>query len=87
MMNQFPEKKWYLYDNISSNVVLKHPYRTGMKVLCPYCKKLLVIENYRAACCDNQFKIGFGEIHQVEPIGKHNKVKDRGWQSLRPYKA
>jgi len=86
-MSQFPEKKWYLYDNTSGSVILKHPYSKGMEVLCPYCNKLLVIENYRAECCENQFKTGFEEIHQVHPIAKHNKTTGCDWQSLRPFKA
>lgn len=85
MMNLFPEKKWYLYDNMSGDVVLKHPYRPGMKVLCPHCDKEFVIENYRAECCNHHFKIGFAEIRQMEPTGKHSKVKGRGWSSLRPH--
>ncbi len=86
-LNQFPEKKWYLYDNTTGSIVLKHPYSRGMEVLCPYCSKPLAVENYRAECCENQFKTGFGEIHQVQPVGKHSKMTGRGWQSLRPFTA
>jgi hypothetical protein len=87
MINEFPENRWYLYDNTSGGVILKHPYRPGIKVLCPYCNKPLVIDNYRATCCNNQFKTYFGEIHQIIPVGKHDKTKGRGWQSLRPFKS
>jgi hypothetical protein len=57
-----------------------------MEILCPYCNKPFIVENYIAECCGNQFKTGFGEIHQVKPVGNHRKAAGRGWQSLRPYK-
>jgi hypothetical protein len=50
-MNQFPERKWYLYDNTSGAVILKHPYWPKIEAKCPYCEKLLKIENYKAQCC------------------------------------
>ncbi|MFA5866223.1 MAG: hypothetical protein WC975_16240 [Phycisphaerae bacterium] len=86
MHGDFPEKLWYFYDNTEGNIVLKHPYQKGMEVPCPYCGKLLAVENYRAQCCNQQFKTGFWEIRQIEPVGKHQKTQGRGWQSLRPYK-
>ena len=85
MIGSFPKKRWYLYDDMSGNIVLKHPYRASMKVLCPHCDKAFVIENYRTECCNHHFKIRFGEICQVEPIGRHGKTEGRGWSSLRPY--
>ena len=85
MIGQYPEKKWYLYDTTSGNIILTHPYVNGMTVLCPHCNKPLIIENYTAECCGNQFKTSFGGIRQVKSIGSHNKMVGRGWQSLRPY--
>jgi hypothetical protein len=84
-MNPFPEKRWYLYDDTNGNIRLKHPYWPKIKVKCPYCNKLLTVENYKAQCCGKIFKTGFWEIHQIEPIGKHNKTSGRGWDSLRPF--
>jgi len=85
MYNQFPDNRWYLYDDTSGNIRLKHQYRPGMQVNCPCCDKPFIIEDYKAQCCDNIFRTGFGEISQVKPVGTHNKVKGRGWQSLRPF--
>lgn len=85
MINQFPEKRWYLYDDTNRNIRLKHPYWPNAEVKCPYCEELMIIENYKAQCCGNVFKISFGEIRQTEPVGKHNKVNNRGWSSLRPF--
>ena len=84
-MNMFPQRIWYLYDNTSGKVILKHPYRRGMTVPCPYCGKSLVIANYRAACCGNEFHTSFGEIAQRQPVGDHNRTSGRGWGSLRPF--
>jgi len=83
MYNQFPDNGWFLYDDTSGNIRLKHRYRPDMQVNCPYCDKPFIIKSYRMQCCDNIFKTGFGEICQVKPVGTHNKVKGRGWQSLR----
>jgi hypothetical protein len=84
-ISNFPEKRWYLYDTTNGTIVLKHPYKPGMEVPCPHCGKVLAIENYQAQCCGQQFKTGFGEVHQKEPVGQHQKTVGRGWQSLRPY--
>lgn len=85
MIGAFPENKWYLYDDMSGNIVLKHPYRPEMTVSCPHCNNFLMIDNYRDKCCGNEFKIGFGEIRQIKPVGQHKNVQGRGWQSLRLY--
>jgi hypothetical protein len=69
MFNQFPEKRWYLYDDLGGNIVLKHPYWHNIEVKCPHCEKVLILENYRAQCCEKTFKTGFGAIRQVEPVG------------------
>lgn len=62
MYNQFPDNRWYLYDDTLGSIRLTHRYRPGMQVNCPYCDKTFIIESYRACCCDNIFKIGFGAI-------------------------
>jgi len=84
-MNMFPDRCWYLYDNTSGRIVLKHPYREGDSVPCPHCDAILAIEDYRAACCGKTFKTGFGEIAQREPVGISQRSTGRGWGSLRPY--
>jgi hypothetical protein len=76
---------WCLYDNTSGRVILKHPWRKGLQVPCPHCGKPLTVENYKAACCNQEFGTGFGEIHQREPVGTHDRTSGRGWFSLRPY--
>jgi hypothetical protein len=76
---------WCLYDNMAGQVVLKHPWRCGLDVSCPYCGTLLSVDNFAAACCGRQFKTGFNEIRQVEPVGTHDRKSGRGWASLRPY--
>ena len=81
----FPEKRWYLYDNVSGSTVLKHPYRSGSKVHCPHCGSLLKVRDYSASCCEEVFKTGHGEIHQQRPLETHHHIRGRGWQSLRPY--
>ncbi len=78
---------WCLYDSLFGEILLKHPWRKGQEVPCPHCGKTLVIENYRAKCCDHEFKASFGEICQCEPVGKHNRKSGRGWTSIRPYKG
>lgn len=83
----FPKKIWYLYDNTSGNVVLKHPYSAGISVPCPQCQRPLEIQNYRATCCGKTFKTSFGEISQRERVGEHHRQRGRGWDSLRPYES
>jgi hypothetical protein len=83
--NIWKNPKWCLYNNLSGNIILKHPWRKGINILCPHCGKTLIFENYKAQCCDHNFGISFGEVHQKEPVGKHNSNK-RGWASIRPYK-
>lgn len=87
MFGLFPDIRWYLYDNCSGRVVLKHPYKPGMDVPCPHCGVVLVVESYEAECCGQVFKTGFGEICQKEAVGTHTKRIGRGWKSLRPYEA
>jgi len=76
---------WCLYDNTSGHVVLKHPWRNGLVVDCPHCGEPLAVEDYGARCCSQYFKIGFGEIRQIEPVGTHDRTSGCGWASLRPY--
>ena len=86
----FPKEIWFnpvwcLYDNISGEIILKHPWRKGITVLCPHCGKELSVFEYKAQCCGQIFKIGNSEIRQVQPHGYHDKKYGRGWQSLRPF--
>ncbi len=81
----FPKRMWYLYDNTSGNTILKHPYRANDSVPCPYCAEPLLVQNYRAQCCNQEFRTSFGEIAQREPIGQHLRRSGRGWSSLRPF--
>jgi hypothetical protein len=83
----FPETRWYLYDTTSGQTVLKHPFRPGLTIPCPACGSSLKLENYRADCCGESFRTGFGEIRRVRPVGIHNRQVGRGWASLRPYAA
>lgn len=76
---------WCLYDNLAGHVVLKHPWRDGLVVECPHCGEPLAVEGYRAHCCGQHFKTGFGEIRQIEPVGTHDRTSGRGWASLRAY--
>ena len=76
---------WCLYDDTLGNIVLKHPYKPERPVPCPHCGQTLRIENYRATCCGQEFKTGFGEIRQRAPVGTHQRQSGRGWASLRPY--
>jgi len=76
---------WWLYDTTDGRVILKHPYRPGMQVLCPHCGHKLTIKDYRAECCGRTFRTGFGEIAQKAPVGKHTKTSGRGWSSIRPF--
>lgn len=77
---------WCLYDNLRGEVILKHPYWRGLHVPCPHCAKELHVDGYRAACCGFTFKTSFGEIHQCEPHGRHDKSSNRGGASIRPYR-
>lgn len=86
----FPDKiyhnpTWCLYDNTSGKTILKHPWRKGIKVNCPHCDKLLNFEKYKANCCGHSFGISFNEVSQHEPIGTHDRITGRGWDSIRPY--
>lgn len=85
MYMNFPQMRWYLYDNTSGKIILKHPYYRNLLVKCPYCDEWLWVEDYQAECCGKTFKTGFWEIHQVEPFGTHNRKSGRGWRSLRPF--
>jgi hypothetical protein len=87
MYGNFPEKKWYLYDATDGRIVLKHPFRRGMEIPCPYCGSLLIINDYKATCCGQLFKTAFYEIHQVKPFGYQNRKTKKGWASLRPYSS
>ena len=81
----FPEQRWYLYDNISGFTILKHPYKRGRRIPCPHCGRLLKFDQHSASCCNEIFKVGFGEIRRKRPVGIHARVTGRGWDSLRPY--
>ena len=70
MSYEFPETRWYLYDNLSGAVILKHPYRLGLKIRCPHCGEQLKVERYTASCCGEEFKTRFGEIHQRRAVGE-----------------
>ena len=85
MLDPFPEVRWYLYDNLSGAVILKHPYRPGLKIRCPHCGEQLKVERYTASCCGEEFKTSFGEIHQRRAVGIHDRTSGRGWASLRPF--
>ena len=87
MFGSFPLKKWYLYDTTDGRVILKHPFKKGMDIPCPYCGQNLNIVDFWAQCCDQLFTTGFWEVHQNNPFGHHSKKSGRGWQSLRPYKV
>lgn len=76
---------WCLYDNMAGQIILKHPFWSGLAVPCPHCSKTLRIDNYKAVCCGYTFRTGFGEIAQREPYGQHKKTDGRGWKSLRPF--
>jgi len=86
VFNRFPADAWYLYDNTSGDVVLKHPYHPGESVPCPHCGQTLIVDNYRADCCNQEFKTGFGEIRQRQALGSHDRTSGRGWASLRLFK-
>ena len=75
---------WCLYDDMAGNIILMHPWRPGISVLCPRCGTHLILERYRATCCGFEFKTGFGAIRQAIPIGTHDRTSGRGWSSLRP---
>ena len=76
----FPKEIWFnpvwcLYDDINGCIVLKHPFRAGLVVLCPHCGKPLHFEHYQTACCGHTFATSFGEIRQksrlaaiIEPL-------------------
>lgn len=88
----FPREIWYnpvwcLYDNTSGNIILKHPWRKGLDVLCPYCGKVLRVADYKAICCNQEFRISHHEISQIKPIGTHQRKTGRGWASIRPYNS
>jgi hypothetical protein len=77
---------WCLYDDMAGQIMLKHPWGKRIKVVpCPHCGNALVVENYKATCCGKNFKTGFSEFRQVEPVGTHKRASGRGWASLRPY--
>jgi hypothetical protein len=76
---------WCLYDDMSGNTRLVHPYRLDLSVPCPHCGAPLRIADYRARCCGQEFKTGFGSVAQVAPVGRHARRSGRGWGSLRPY--
>jgi hypothetical protein len=82
----FPNKTiWYLYNDTSGRVILKHSYTAGDKVFCPHCGNSLTVEGYAASCCDEKFRVSFGEIRQVSPQDYHEESFNRGWKSLRPF--
>lgn len=87
----FPREIWFnpiwcLYDNMSGKIILKHPYHKGLNVPCPYCAKNLIFKDYKASCCNQEFKTGFNEVIQREPYGTHQRNSGRGWASIRPFK-
>jgi hypothetical protein len=84
MFNTFPDARWYFYDNTSGQIILKHPYHPDLAIPCPHCGQRLQIQNYRASCCDGEFKTSFGEIRQCRPVATHSHTTGRGWDSLRP---
>jgi len=75
---------WCLYDDTKGNIRLKHPYREGMDVPCPRCGVPLQVQSYHASCCGHEFKTGWGEIFQRNPVGSHERTSGCGWASLRP---
>jgi hypothetical protein len=77
--------RWCLYDALHGRTVLKHPFRLGLRIPCPQCQQPLQVSQHKASCCGYNFKTNFGEIHQTEPVGAHNRKSGRGWESLRPY--
>ncbi len=77
---------WCLYDNLSNQTILKHPWRKGLEVPCPHCGKILNVIEYKAKCCNQEFKVGNGAISQKNPAGIHSKTAGRGWASLRPFR-
>ena len=85
-MDNFPGNAWFTYVALDERVLLKHRYCRGSSVACPHCGKPLEVSEYQARCCDQTFKIGFGEITQQKPIGI-SKERPRGWKSLKPYPA
>ena len=82
------DDNWYLYADTNGNIRLIHRWRSDYEkgsIRCPHCNIPLFFRNYRGFCskCGNEFKTGFGRVYQKNPVGKHNKTKGRGWQSLR----
>ncbi len=85
MIDNFPAEGWFTYVATDGRVLLKHRWRRQSPIPCPHCGKRLEFSEYRALCCDQTFKIGFGEIAQHDPIGV-SRVFPRGWKSLRPWR-
>jgi len=48
--NILKNPKWCLYNNLSGDIILKHPWGNGIKIPCPHCGKILIFENYKAQC-------------------------------------